>query len=289
MKQILILFTAMFILLTACGEEQDKEPKEEDQKIPESTEIQTQKQEPDDNFSLRRPQEQQLEETTNTNEIDNTADFDAEEVLEKHFRAKGQSRLLQKKTRRASGKVMQQNIKSDFTQLIKRPNKYYFEGDFQGQTLKQGFDGTKGWKLASWIGDKAVEVTGFELEALKLQSQLDGEIYNWKKKGMKLSPVGIENIDGRSFYVVKIIRPNGMKADYYIDRQNFRVFKNKMKMTAQGQEVTYESFFRNYKTIDGISLPYEFETTVNGMSVSKIIIEKYEFGVNAPDSLFEMP
>jgi hypothetical protein len=66
-----------------------------------------------------------------------------------------------------------------------------------------------------------------------------------------------------------------------------------MKATAmikrEGVETSVDSFFGDYKEVDGLVFPFSIEQRVKGAAGPQFTIEKVELGAEVPDDLFTMP
>ena len=177
-----------------------------------------------------------------------------------------------------------------FKSFHKSPFSFRSEATFQGMKIIQGFDGEKGWSINPMTGSKDPQpLTDEQNDRMKIQADYAGLFYNYKDKGYKVEYLGTDDEDDLETYKIKLTRPSGDEITAFIDKDNYVMIKTKFKTIVQGVAREAESFFSNYKTVDGILEPYDIETKFGGKTVSHIIVDRIEYGVNIPDSLFQMP
>ena len=213
-----------------------------------------------------------------------------DEILQKHFEAIGQKKLLEKGQFVAKGKVIRGQMEIPYTSYHKKPMKFKSVATFQGMEIVQAFDGEKGWSINPFQGSTKPEpMTEEQNEKMKIQADFGGLFYNYKEKGYKVTLLGKETMDDVDVYVIQLVRPNGDDIKVYMDADNYVILKTKFKTKVQGVEREFETLLSNYKSIDGIVDPFDIETKYNGNTVSHIVIDSIDYNVDLPDSIFVMP
>lgn len=160
--------------------------------------------------------------------------------------------------------------------------------EMQGQKMIQAFDGQKGWMIAPWVGPDPQELAGDQLAQAKQQVNMEGELYNYEKKGSTAELMGKVNVDGKEAYRIKLSSSDGNSKDYFIDAQTYYVSKVKTKVSAQGQTVDVEQIMSDNKTIDGITMPMKIESK-SPMGTALILMEEIKFNENFDDAIFKQP
>ncbi|SHF93837.1 Outer membrane lipoprotein-sorting protein [Mariniphaga anaerophila] len=211
-----------------------------------------------------------------------------DEVLNKHFKAIGQEKLLEKQTYFVTAKIEQMGMELPMEMKMKRPNKFRMEMEMQGQKMIQVYNGEKGWMVAPWISPEPQDLSGPQLDQAMEQANIDGELYNYKEKGTTASLLGKVNVDGSPMYNIKLTDKDGNVKNYFIDADNYFIRKVKAKINAQGQEVEVEQNMSDYKEFDGIFMPTKIESK-SPMGTANIIFGDIVFGEKFDDSIFEKP
>jgi len=163
---------------------------------------------------------------------------------------------------------------------LARGGKSRLEIDFRAQTAVQVFDGTQGWKLRPYLNRREVEpYTPDELKATALQSDLDGPLVDYAAKGTKVELDGTEKVEGRACYRLKLTLKNGQTERLWIDAQTFLEAKiDGTPRRLDGKDHNVEIYYRDYKKVDGLTMPFLTETKVQGVkqtekiSVDKIVV-----------------
>lgn len=215
---------------------------------------------------------------------------DLGEVLEKYHQTIGQDKVLQMQTIHSSGKIMQFGMELEFSTTVTRTGKYYLEVPIQGQMMKNGFDGEVAWMVAPWTGTlDPIELTGVQLSSIKRQADMDGMLYDYEKKGYTTTFEGSEDFEGTPVFIIKQVDAEGNVFKHYMDADNYVLLKTWASLAYQGSTIEAETHYSNYKPVDGIVLPFNMESKVNGQTQSTIAIEEYEFNIPVDDSIFKKP
>jgi outer membrane lipoprotein-sorting protein len=193
-----------------------------------------------------------------------------------------------------------------FLMELKRGRKVRFELQFKGKTAIQVYDGTNGWKLRPFLNRMDVEpYTVDELKMASMQSDLDGPLMDYAAKGSRVELDGVEKVEGRDSYKLKITKKSGQSLHVWIDAETFLETKVEgQPRRLDGTEHPVEVYYRDYRTVDGLKLPFVLETRVLSVAKTalgfrdtpvppeKIVIDKVEVNPKLDDKLFsklEMP
>lgn len=211
-----------------------------------------------------------------------------DDILAKHFKAVGQDNLIAAKSFTVKAKLSQMGMEMPMEMKIKKPDMFLTIVNMQGEKMIQAFDGEKGWMIAPWLSAEPVELNGEQLQQAKNQANLEGELYNYKKKGSTADFAGKVNLDGKEAYRIKLTTSDGNAKDYFIDAETYLISKVKATISAQGQTVDVEQIMSDYKTIDGITTAMKIETK-SPMGSGFIIMEEVKYNENFDDSIFKQP
>lgn len=210
------------------------------------------------------------------------------DVLDKHFKAVGQEKLLAVQSFYIKAKVSQMGMEMPMEMKIKKPDMFMVSIEMQGQKMVQAFDGQKGWMIAPWVSADPQELSGDQLAQAKGQADMEGELYNYEKKGSTAEMMGKVNVDGKELFRIKLTDKNGNLKDYFIDANTYLVSKVKSKVSAQGQTVDVEQIMTDNKTIDGITMAMKIETK-SPMGSALILMEEVKFNEKFDDAIFKQP
>lgn len=175
-----------------------------------------------------------------------------------------------------------------YTLEAKRGRKVRVEIKFEGQTAVQVYDGANGWKKRPFLGRKDVEpFTPEELQKAALDSELDGPLMDHAAKGTRVELEGMEKVESREAYKLKLTLKEGQVRHVWIDAHTFLEAKIDGSRRMDGKQRTVETYYGNYQTVQGLTVPFLFETAVDGVKgVEKITVEKMAVNPPLDDSLF---
>ena len=196
-----------------------------------------------------------------------------------------------------------EEVQLPFVMEVKRPRKMRFELQFNGTTAVQVYDGANGWKLRPFLNRNVVEpYTADELKMSSMQADLDGPLVDYATKGTKIELVGMEKVEDRDTYKLKLTLKNGSAIHVWIDAQTFLEAKIEgQPRRLDGTDHPVEVYFRDYRPVDGLQIPYVLETrvlpvahTALGMRDTpvppeKTFIDKVVVNPKLDESLFSKP
>ena len=190
-----------------------------------------------------------------------------------------------------------------FVMELARSHKMRLELQFKGQTAVQVFDGTQGWKVRPFLNRSEVEP--FSVEEMKLaamQADLDGHLVDYAAKGTRLELVGMEKVEDRDTYKLRLTLRSGQAFHVWIDAQTF--LETKMEGQPHRMDGVYhpaEVYFRDYREVNGLQVPFVLETRVLPVGrtalgvkdapvpAEKITIEKVVVNPKLDESIFAKP
>lgn len=179
-----------------------------------------------------------------------------------------------------------------FVLELSRGRKQRLEIQFNGQTAVQVYDGSQGWKLRPFLNRHEVEkFTPEELKASAQQCDLDGCLMDYSAKGSKVEVTGVDQVEGRKAYNLKVTDKSGYEHHVWVDAENF--LELKVEGTPRRLDGKYHPvaiYLRDYRTVNGLVMPYLLETTVEGVKdTEKIEIEEVVSNPKLDGSQFTMP
>jgi hypothetical protein len=204
------------------------------------------------------------------------------------------------KTRNAVSSRPAEEVQLPFLMELKRPRKTRFELQFGGQTAVQVFDGRQGWKFKPFLNRREVEpYTADELKITSTQADLDGPLVDYAAKGTRVELAGEEKVEGRDSYKLKLTMNTGTKMHVWIDAATFLETKIEgQPRRMDGVDHPVEVYFRDYRRVDGLQIPFVLETRVLSVGKTalglkdpqvppeKVVIEKVVVNPKLDESLF---
>lgn len=182
--------------------------------------------------------------------------------------------------------------KRPMTFTIKLPDKARMDYSFQpGLTYIQAFDGTMGWTVQPWTGSLDPQPLNEDnaKDAKRIAKMVHNDLVTNGKDGTKLEYKGKDEIEGSEVYKIEATRKDGTVVTYFLDVDSYLIVKTTTKYTESGVAVESDMFPSDYKTVNGLTLAYTFETKSNGEVTSANYVEVYDFTAKVDDAFFTMP
>ncbi|MDB6091088.1 MAG: uncharacterized protein JWN85_3872 [Gammaproteobacteria bacterium] len=183
-------------------------------------------------------------------------------------------------------------VQLPFTLEMKRGRKSRLELQFNGQTAVQVYDGKQGWKLRPFLNRHQVEpYTADEARIAADESDIAGRLVDAADNGTKIEVQGVEKVEGKAAYKLKLTLRNGHVVHEWVDAQSFLEVKVEgTPRRLDGKMHAVAVYMRDYRNVSGVQIPYLIETTVQGVErTEKIIIEKAAVNPHLDDSRFAKP
>ena len=188
-----------------------------------------------------------------------------DEIVSRYLKSiGGLEKIRAVKTLRRTGKFIGGGgFEATLTQENKRGNSVREEFSVLGMTAINAYDGNTGWKIEPWNGKKDAESLGEEeMKSILEDSDFDGPLVDYQKKGYKVEFAGKDKFEGTDTVKLKITNPNGDIYVWHMDTDYYVPIKIDIKRFVRGAEREYETVLGDYKEVSGWFIPYAFETNV---------------------------
>jgi outer membrane lipoprotein-sorting protein len=218
----------------------------------------------------------------------------ADELLEKNLKAMGgKDKLAALKSVKMIGKMKMGPMEAPFSMTKARPSGMRVDFTIQGMTGTQAYDGTTGWMLMPFQGNKdAQKMTEEQLKDIRTEADFDGPTFDYKAKGNKVEYVGKEDVQGTPAYKLKVTTKEGKESNVYLDAETYLAIRTEATRNVMGQDIEMETSIGDYKTVDGLLFPYSIESHAKGkegMGGQTIAIETIELNPKIDAAMFTMP
>lgn len=177
-----------------------------------------------------------------------------------------------------------------FTSYSKRPDRYKFVVPFGGKYFAQAFDGKQGWKIDAFKGEtKKTILTGTPARAMLNEADvaLEPPFMAYGKKGHQAILEGEDTASGVRCYKVTFIQATGETETYFFDVKNGALLKKTaVSKNSELEGAVLQTVYSDYRTVNGIRLPFKAASSANGQMVLVIVLKKVLFNKPLPDKLF---
>jgi hypothetical protein len=173
-----------------------------------------------------------------------------------------------------------QNVQLPFVLKMQRPRMTRLELQVNGAVAVQTYDGAKGWKLRPYLGRDDVEP--FSPDEVRIAADapdLDGLLIDASAKGNRVALERVEPVEGHMAYKLSVALPNGDVRSDWVDAESFLEVKIQgAPKRLDGKMHPVYVYPRDYRSVDGIKVPFGYETIVEGfnpphkMAVDKVTV-----------------
>lgn len=218
----------------------------------------------------------------------------ADELVAKVLAARGGAEKIKAiHSQRVTGKIsFGTGAEGPFTVEFERPGKMHMELSVGGKAIIRVYDGkSAGWVLNQLSPNPDVQpMSAEELSGIGDESDFDGPLLDYKSKGNHIELVGKDEVEGKPVYRLKLTAKNGDVRTYFFDTSTYLLTKWEGQRKAGDQVLLVETFFRDYRTINGLTFPFEIDSDSPGMAQQqKLTFDKIEIDPAIDEARFGKP
>lgn len=179
-----------------------------------------------------------------------------------------------------------------FVAEFKRPLKMHNEVTIQNKTVVRTFNGKDaGWIINPFSGKESAQaMSADDMKQVVGEADFDGPLVDAKAKGIVIGMAGVSKVEDRDAYKVKVTHKDGQVSYYFFDTETFLLVKWTGVDSVNGQTVTRETVFHDYRDVNGLKFPFELISSSPDADVTqKISVEKIELNPSIDESRFGKP
>jgi hypothetical protein len=218
----------------------------------------------------------------------------ADEIVAKVLAARGgleKAKAVQ--TERITGTIyFNAELYGPFLAEFKRPGKMHNEVTIQNKTVVRSFNGKDaGWVTNPFVGKDTPEaMSADEVKDAVNEADFDGPLVDAKAKGNTIELAGTEKVEGRDAYMLKVTHKDGQVSSYSFDTKTFLLVKWSGADVVNGEAVTRETFFHDYRDVEGLKFAFELVSNTPGTEVTqRIVVDKIELDPQIDEGHFGKP
>ncbi len=212
------------------------------------------------------------------------------QIIEKYLTfLGGEDRLKAIHSRSDSGTYNYGGIEFPFVSYAKSPDRYKYIVSFKGKYFAQAFDGTDGWKIDVFKGEKNKTILhGKPALAMANEAdvQLESPFIDYQKKGCVVTLTGTDTVGQKICYRISMQSASDT-ALYDFDRSTGElVKKTAISKNAELNNAILDTYFTDYTEVEGIKIPFKTIHKIKDQTVLTVTIKKCELNPSIPDSIF---
>jgi len=218
----------------------------------------------------------------------------ADEIVTKYVAARGgYDKIKAVRSERVIGTIsFGGGVDGLFLVERERSLKMHMEINLNGSTMIRVYDGkSAGWIYNPFTPNPAVQaMSEAELRNIFDEADFEGPFVDYKQKGSVIEFVGKADVEGKPAYKLKLTNKNGDVSYFYFDAGNYLLLEWRGVRKAGDADQTSESYFRDFREVEGLKYPFLIESRSPGTNQSqKLIADKIEVNVPIDTAHFAKP
>jgi hypothetical protein len=211
---------------------------------------------------------------------------DPAKIVADYIKASGGSRALSKiqsETLEGAFNNPSDGKPSTYTFSLKLPNRYYSEFVLGDKPLIEAYNGKSAWhqspsgELSTLLGQQ-----GQQLEAASLY--YNSRLLDLKKHKLAIAFIGHAQVRGRDALQLELTTTSNIRRELFFDPQTHLLVKESAPVAGLDQEILYD----DYRTVDGVKLPYKIELH-RGPDTYSINITRASINETIGERTFDFP
>jgi hypothetical protein len=218
----------------------------------------------------------------------------ADEIVTKYLAARGgRDNIKAVRSERVTGAIsFGPGADGSFLVERERPLKMHMEVSLNGATVIRVYDGkSSGWIYNPFAGNPAVQpMTEADLRNILDEADFEGPFVDYKEKVNQLEFSGKTDVDDKPAYKLKLTNKNGDVSYFSFDATTYMLVRWQGTRKVDGKDQPSESFFRDFREVQGLKYPFLIESRAPGTDQSqKIVADKIEVNIPIDAAHFAKP
>jgi hypothetical protein len=171
---------------------------------------------------------------------------------------------------------------STYTFSLKLPNRYYFEFVLGDKPLIEAYNGKSAWHQATGELSTLLGQQGQQLEAASLY--YNSRLLNLKKNKLAVAFIGHAQVRGKDALQLELTTSTNIRRELFFDPQSHLLVRESAPVAGLDQEILYD----DYRTVDGVKLPYKIELH-RGPDTYSINVTRASINETVGERTFDFP
>jgi hypothetical protein len=214
-----------------------------------------------------------------------------ESLVARHLEARGgRERLAAVTSLLATGRVVSGASESTFTLTWVRPDKARLELVTGPRRMIEVVTGADAW----WVAPDATPPQSGLLppdaaREIAERGDVDGILAHWRVRGYTATLGGEEEIAGERVAIVELARGGGETHRLSLSPRTSLVLRRISRWGSGGTGVEVEARFSDFRTVDGVVIPFAIERRAGGELLHRIVVERVQLNRRVDPALFVPP
>jgi hypothetical protein len=197
----------------------------------------------------------------------------------------GREKLSMVRTIAAEGRIvaLMRGDEGTYRRTLRRDGSLFVDIVYSRSSERRILHKGKGYR---GTGGKVEEVSGPRYLAMVYQyNELDLP-YGLLDGTLTASGLRKDTVHGEAAYVFRLADRAGSQMDVVVNAQNYRIVKCTGTFVVGTESTSLSAEFEDFRTIDGILLPFKIVNYAGGMKISMTTIDQYFINPAVDDALF---
>lgn len=152
-------------------------------------------------------------------------------------------------------------------------------------TIRHGYDGASGWSEDPYNGVR--RLAGEELEIARRGALFNADL-RWRELYERAELTGVEKLDGRDVYVVRLTSKDGLEETRSYDAGTFLLVRTAAVYEGKQGRLPIETRFEDYRDVDGLKVAFLWrQTTPVGETTIRVTAVRHNAEIR--DAEFAQP
>jgi hypothetical protein len=208
-------------------------------------------------------------------------------VIDKVIAAYGGSERLSKiKAIAAEGRItaIMRGDEGTYRRTLRRDGCLFVDIVYSRSSERRILHKDKGYR---GTGGKIEEVSGPRLQAMVYQYNELNLPYGLLDDSFTVKEIRKDTLHGEAVHVLRLADRAGSQMDVFVHAENYRIVKCEGFFVMGTESTSLSAEFGDFRTIDGVLLPFKITNYAGGMKISITTIDRYQINPAINDSLFK--
>lgn len=213
-----------------------------------------------------------------------------EAIVARHLEARGGSdRLAAVRSLLATGRLVSAASESAFTLRWVRPDSARLEMVTGARTMIEVVTRDLAWWLAPDVDPPQSGLLPLDAaREIAERGDVDGILAHWRERGYAASLAGDDELGGERVANVRLERGDETHL-LSLSLRTHLVLRRVSRWGSQGTGVEVEARFSDFRTVDGVVVPFAMERRTGGELLHRVVIERVELNPTFEPALFAVP
>ncbi len=167
--------------------------------------------------------------------------------------------------------------------------KFYSDYNLGKHRIQEWHNGSNFHTIDPWQGfEFPRKINKAERHVIMQKAEFFTPLFRWEERGLEVELAGPETIDGINTWKLLVTRPGMLQETWYLDAQTLLAYKSITPWIDFATAATAETFYDDYREINGILLPHYIETTYSTRHITTEI-EQVTFNPEFNPQIFAPP